>query len=158
MAARASEVNEGTRKRRGAAARGQQSHVDLDAERAKTERKKQWVRDTTDYILAKKAEREMINAEISNKYKEAKLEGISAKMLKKKIAEFEMDEDKRLAEEASARLINSAFGWDYDQFDWVKAVEQNVSAPKEPPSGNLGDGQAAAIGAHLDKHGSSPLN
>lgn len=151
MSTTASDVNESTRAKREAAAKGNQSAVDLEAQRRRDLALDTWIVDATKRILELHQERKAINQQVQAIIEDAEVRGLARKTFKKKVKEYEMDESKRLAEEATARRMDRAYGWKHEQLEFFP------QGPAAETPLDLTPDRSDAIMDHIAKHGTKPI-
>lgn len=171
MATRASEVNKGTRGRRAAAAKGQPGYIDVDGKLAKSKERTDAAWELIRSIIDMRKRRE----EIREKAKEVNM---GAKALTKEItaaldrgeewgftrdnlkemSDFALkSEEERIKNEAGRALLVRACGWvSGQQIDAFNTeIDAIIATAKNDGNGELAEGQADAIAAHIAKHGTT---
>lgn len=168
MAARASEVNKGTRKKRAEAAQGQTAHVPIDENLARSQARLDEASEIADTVIAKQKQRQVIldniaeirmgakalTKEIAAEYDKVENLGFDRDCFKDMIKLKTAEAEKRIKYEASRKQLVRGFGFESgEQLDaFIQAVEKEIAAE---PTGELQEGQADAIAAHIAKHGTT---
>lgn len=170
MAARASEVNKGTRKKREAAAKGQAAHVPVDENLARSQARLDEANDIADIVVEKQKARQAIldqakeirmgasalTKEIAAEYDKVESLGFDRDCFKDMIKLKTADAERRIKYEASRKQLVRGFGFESgEQLDaFIREVEKEIAAE---PTGELEPGQADAIAAHIAKHGTTEI-
>lgn len=151
----ASEINDGTRKRRDRATKENPAVVDLEAQRKRTEELQQYMREQADKAVALALQVKALNAERKIIFDEVEAQGIDRKAFKDAIKLRTMETDQRDKYEASRRQLVAAFGFNSgEQLDMLDPViKAGERAREELP---LDGDRTQAILDHIDKHGTNP--
>ena len=164
MARTAREVNDDTAAQRGRAAKGQSANLDVVAQQARAQGRRDEARDIAETVIELQRKRQIIldniaeirmgakaiTKGIATEYDKAEGIGFVRQCFKDMIELLKKDADQRLAYEASRKELVKGFG--FESGEQIDAFLVKVDADLEAsPSGELKHGQADAIAAHLDR-------